>query len=171
MISTIDTTGGLTALTSTSSATWSEQSGGFDAALAAAQKVAAKQQAHQSEMDEIREKGFSNWVRDMRIEKLKEELRKKIMASMGLDEESLAKMEPMIQQILEQKIQEEVEKQLAQALKEEDEKNGASGQQAGQGSSRTIAQQATAQAGKNDRQGKTCPVIPALAGAEGVIIF
>jgi len=163
MISVTDSATSLGAFSTTDSTSSTDQSGAFGAALAAAQKAAAKQQAHQSEMDSIKEKGFTNWVRDMRIEKLKEELRKKIMASMGLDEESLAKMEPMIQKILEQKIQEEVEKQLAQALKEEEQKNGAPGQ--------SVAQQASAQPGKNDRQGKTCPVIPALAGAEGVIVF
>ncbi|MCA1908613.1 MAG: hypothetical protein LDL39_09650 [Magnetospirillum sp.] len=163
MVSAIDSSTALAAVSTSSSSTSTEQNGAFGAALAAAQKAAARQQAHESEMDAIKEKGFTNWVRDMRIEKLKEELRKKIMASMGLDEESLAKMEPMIQKILEQKIQEEVEKQLAQVLKEEEQQNGAPGQSA--------AQQASAQPGKNDRQGKTCPVIPALAGAEGVIIF
>lgn len=140
--------------------------GGFDAALKAAQKAKANQQAHQSEMDEIREKGFYSWVRDMRIEKLKEELRKKVMASMGLDEESLSKMEPMIQKILEQKIQDEVEKQLAQVLAEEEQQ-----QQSANAPSQSVAQQTNAQAGKNDRQGISCPVIPALAGAEGVVVF
>lgn len=140
--------------------------GGFDAALAAANKAQAKQTAHDSEMDAIREKGFSAWVRDMRIEKLKEELRKKVMASMGLDEDSLAQMEPMVQKILEQKIQDEVEKQLAQVLQEEQGQ-----QQADNGPGRSVAQQSTDQAGKNDRRGISCPVIPALAGAEGVVVL
>ena len=136
----------------TSLPTPSAQDGGFDAALAAAHKAEASQKAHDSEMEAIRDKGFSAWVRDMRIERLKEELRKKVMAAMGLDEDSLAQMEPMVQKILERKIQDEVEKQLAQVLQEEDE-----GRQR--------------QAGKNDRRGISCPVIPALAGAEGVVVF
>ncbi|OJX79344.1 hypothetical protein [Magnetospirillum sp. 64-120] len=166
MISGIDSTSLVGGSSFGTSAT-SSQTGGFDAALAAAQKAAARQQAHETEMDAIKEKGFSNWVRDMRIEKLKEELRKKVMAAMGLDEDSMAAMDPMVQKILEQKIQDEVDKQLAQVLKDEEMKNGGNGQ----APSQTVAQQATAQAGNNDRRGKTCPVIPALAGAEGVVIF
>lgn len=162
MISGIDNDNAALTLTPTSSPVGASTGGGFDAALQAAQKAQARQQAHESEMDAIKEKGFSAWVRDTRIEKLKEELRKKIMAEMGLDEESMAKMEPVIQQILEQKIQEEVEKQLQQALKEE-EQQGAPGQ--------SVVQQAANQAGKNDRRGISCPVIPALVEAGGVSIF
>lgn len=162
MISTIDNAAVTMPLAASPLGTSTGGAGGFDAALQAAQKAQARQQAHESDMDAIKEKGFTAWVRDTRIEKLKEELRKKIMAEMGLDEDSLAKMEPVIQQILEQKIQEEVEKQLQQALKEE-ENQGAPGQ--------SVVQQAAAQAGKNDRRGISCPVIPALMEAGGTSIF
>jgi hypothetical protein len=150
----------------TTSATQGTGGSDFNAALKASQKADARQKAHESEMDAIKEKGFTNWVRDTRIEKLKEELRKKIMAQMGLDEDSLSKMEPVVQQILEQKIQEAVEEQLQQALKEEEQQQqqqGAPGQ--------SVAQQTTEQAGKNDRRGISCPVIPALAQAGGIPIF
>lgn len=164
MISGIDNDNATIAMTMATSPVGASSGGtGFDAALQAAQKAQASQQAHESEMEAIKEKGFTAWVRDTRIEKLKEELRKKIMAEMGLDENSLAKMEPVIQQILEQKIQEEVEKQLQQALKEEEEKQGAPGQ--------SVAQRAADQAGKNDRRGISCPVIPALVDSGGASIF
>ena len=163
MISGIDDNTTLSAVTGlTNSGTQGTGGNEFNAALKASQKADARQKAHESEMDAIKEKGFTNWVRDTRIEKLKEELRKKIMAQMGLDEDSLSKMEPVVQQILEQKIQEAVEEQLQQALKEEEQQN-ASGQ--------SVAQQTTEQAGKNDRRGISCPVIPALAQAGGVPIF
>ncbi|CDK98049.1 protein of unknown function [Magnetospirillum gryphiswaldense MSR-1 v2] len=163
MISGIDNDSAAMAMTMAASPVGASTGGtGFDAALQAAQKAQARQQAHESEMESIKDKGFTAWVRDTRIEKLKEELRKKVMAEMGLDEDSLAKMEPVIQKILEQKIQEEVEKQLQQALKEE-EKQGAPGQ--------SVAQQAADQAGKNDRRGISCPVIPALVDSGGVSIF
>lgn len=166
MISSIDDNTTLSAAAGlTTSGTQGTGGNEFNAALKASQKANARQKAHESEIAEIKEKGFTNWVRDTRIEKLKEELRKKIMAQMGLDDDSMAKMEPVVQQILEQKIQEEVEKQLQQALKEEEQQQqqGAPGQ--------SVAQRTTEQAGKNDRRGISCPVIPALAQAGGVPVF
>lgn len=127
----------------------------FDAALKAAQQAAQRQSAHESEMASIRDKGFTDWARDTRIEKLKEELRRKVMAEMGVDEEQLGRMSAVVQQVLEQKIEEEVEKRLQQQLAEEN----------GDPAAKADAQQP--QAGKNDRQGMNCPVIPALVWPGG----
>lgn len=129
-------------------------SSGFDAALKAAQNAAAKAEAREKEKQSILDKGFSDWVRDMKIEKLKEELRKKVMADMGLTEDQLAKMEAVMRQILEQKIQEEVEKQLAEAVEQEQK-----------------GTQLAGAPGKNGRTGKTCPVVPALAWPGGASVF
>lgn len=165
MISAIDNTLLSGAAPSTSASTGSATT--FDAAMIAAQKAKAKEEAHQSDMDSIREKGFTDWVRDTRIEKLKEELRKKIMAGMGLDEDSLSKMESVVQQVLRQKIEEAVQQQLDQAMQEEEKAK--TGQQ--QTAQATTTQTSTGQSGKKDQDGISCPVIPALMGAGGVSLF
>lgn len=135
---------------------------GFDAALEAAQKKEAADQARASEMDAIKEKGFSAWVRDTQLEKLKEKLREQIMAEMGVDDDSMAKLSPVMQQILEQKIQEEVDKRV----QEEQAKQ----QQQQDGQSQSVLA-ATQQTGKNNQGGKDCPVIPALAWPGGASLF
>jgi hypothetical protein len=59
------------------------------------------------DLAEIKEKGFSAYVRDLEREKI-EEIRKEIMARMGLTEEDLAKLSPeqraMIEDIIAQEI-------------------------------------------------------------------
>jgi hypothetical protein len=160
--------------------------GKFDAALAARQKADAQAEASQQELQTIRETGFRKWVGQMQIEKLKEELRKKIMASMGLTDEDMAKMAPAIQQILEQKIKDEVEKELQKELAKqqagkavgasgpsqgEEGASGAGTQQAGEAAKKiqaALSPQSQAGAGQESsrqerRLGKSCPVIPALA--------
>lgn len=166
MISAIDNT--LTALSAGQGNSTSDSTGtGFDAALDAAQKAQARQQAHEDEMATIRDKGFTAWARDTRIEKLKEELRKKVMAEMGLDSDSLSKMESAVQQILKQKIEEEVDKRLEQSLAEEDQGNGTT--TAGQQTANAQNQQSDS--GKKFQGGISCPVIPALMEAGGESLF
>ncbi len=149
--------------------------GAFDAAMAAAQKSEQAEEARKSELQSIRDKGFRGWVGEMQIEKLKAELREKVMQAMGLTEEDLAQMAPAIQQILEQKIQEELSRQLEEELRSQ-QAEGASQTQTGDKQGQASNQ--TEQAGKlaagvaasgqinpqdKDKQGKTCPVIPSLA--------
>lgn len=156
--------------TSAASATSSESAvsgSGFDAALEAAQKRNAAEQARADELDTIKQKGFSAWVRDTQIEKLKEELRKKVMAEMGVDENDLSKLSSVMQQILEKKIQDEVDKRLQEELAKQQQ------QQDGQSQSTLASAQ---QAGKNDQgknsqDGKDCPVIPALAWPGAPSVF
>lgn len=151
---------------------------GFDAALQAAQRAEAQQSARQSELEAIRKKGFRQWVGEMQIEKLKEELRKKIMAAMGVSEEDLAQMAPAVQLILERKIQEAVENQLEQELArrqadpaDPSDRAGETAQEGGAATDgRTVPKTESTQPlarqispGRQDENGKTCPVIPALA--------
>lgn len=147
-------TGGGTSTTATSST-----KGGFDAALMAARRAEQAAEARASELDAIKTKGFSTWVRDTQIEKLKEELRKKVMAEMGVDDDSLSKLTSVMREILEKKIQEEVDKRL----QEETAK-----QQDGQDQTKVATAQQT---GKNNQDGKTCPVIPALSWPGGASLF
>ncbi|MDK9722185.1 MAG: hypothetical protein OEL53_13490 [Rhodospirillales bacterium] len=144
---------------------------GFDAALQAASKAEARASARQSEVQAIREKGFRQWVGEMQIEKLKEELRKKIMAAMGVSEEDLAQMAPAVQLILERKIQEAVENQLEEELGRQQASPAGQPEQieaANGGQTVQEAEAALPLARQNapdqkDERGKTCPVIPALA--------
>lgn len=142
---------------------------GFDTALTAAQQAAqqAKQreQAHASELDAIKSKGFSAWVRDSQIEALKEKLRKQVMADMGIDDDSLSRLSSVMREILEKKIQEEIERRMQeQTAKDETGQN----QTVTQNQSKTEAAQQT---GKNDRDGKSCPVIPALSWPGAASLF
>ena len=138
--------------------------GGFDAALKAAQKAEADRKAHASELESIKTKGFSNWVRDTQMEKLKEELRKRVMAEMGVSEDDLSKLSSVMREILEKKIQEEVDKRMQEeTAKQQDEQNG--------GKTASLTKQAEQQTGKNDRNGKDCPVIPALSWPGGASVF
>lgn len=155
-----------------------DEAGGFDAALEAAKRAQAKQEASDAQLQSIRDKGFRQWVGEMQLEKLKEELRKKVMSAMGLDEDSLDQLAPAIRQILEQKIQEEVERELEKQMAEklEGKGSGPGGQaESSAGQSNGEAQTASAvpaqpqvstgqnSADENEQGGKKCPVIPALA--------
>jgi hypothetical protein len=165
----------------------------FDAALAAAQRAEAAANARQSEVDEIRKKGFTAWVRDTRIEKLKEELRKKVMAELGVSEDSIATLSSAIRQVLEEKIKAEVEKRLTQ-LQGNSDANSASDSSAsststgkeGSASARTTllaAQEGSKPQDNPDpvfnphdedpsgKPGKSCPVIPALSMPGGASLF
>jgi hypothetical protein len=151
----------------------------FDAADAAKQKAEANAEARKQQMQTIREKGFRKWVGEKQAEKLKEELRKKIMASMGLTEDDIAKMAPAIQQILEQKIQEAVEQEMQKELqKQQAEKESKAAGEAQKASAQKDGEQIRAakqtvlaaqeeagqiQPGQEKQDGKKCPVIPALA--------
>jgi len=173
------------------------ETGGFDAALEAERRAQAAAQARQSEIDSIREKGFTNWVRDTRIEKLKEELRKQVMAEMGVTEDSMVGLSAKVRQILEQRIQAEVEKRLAQAEtgtggstddggeattgSAGSTANGSTASGNGTSGGRTLlAAQEQAQARSpdpvtnprdKDPTGKSCPVIPALTMPGPAIVF
>jgi hypothetical protein len=183
--------------TATPAAAKTGTGGDFSAALTAAEKARARQEAQDAELKTIKEKGFTAWVRDTSREKLKEELRKRVMASMGLTDDDLAKMTGVMQQILEQKIKDEVEKRLAQQLKDSP---AGSGTESGDGKAQKPSQEAkpatasdkaqtaavtlaaqeevsnqdaapTGQPGKKDRDGIYCPVIPALAMSGGTPLF
>lgn len=133
----------------------------FGAALEAAERAEAAAAARLRELDAIRDKGFGDWVRDTRIAKLKEELRKKVMAGLGVDEDGLSRMDSIVRRIIEQKIQEEVERQLDQVMaKEQDGTNVATDQGT-----------PSPQPGKNDLPGRKVPVIPALVwpGGESIL--
>lgn len=160
----------------------------FNAALEVARKEEAREITRKSELEDIRNKGFRAWAGAMQVEQLKKKLREKIMKAMGLSEEDLAKMAPAIQQILEQKIQQEIEQQLeAEMRQQQAEKSGEaqgrgtqnaqdSASMSGMASRKTSAigpETGPSQAEPQSKNGKKCPVIPALAwpGAPPLTIF
>lgn len=142
--------------------------GGFSAALQAAQKAAAAETARANELAAIREQGFTDWVRDMRIEKLKEELRRRVMAEMGLSEADLSTMTDAMREILEAKIREAVEQALQEQLAKQD---GGAGTGTASGDAGPGGAAAPAMPGKNDPPGKKVPVIAALVQAGGQSLF
>lgn len=144
-----------------------DNAGTFDAALIAAQKAEERKRQHATELDDIKSKGFSAWVRDKQLEELKEKLRRQVMADMGLNEDSLSRLSAAMREILEQKIQEEVEKRMQEEMAKDQDKEQE------KGVTGVAAKTAAAhQPGKNDQQdGKSCPVIPALAWPGGASLF
>lgn len=133
--------------------------GGFTDALNAATRAARQQEEHRSDLAAIREKGFSDWARDIQIEKLKEELRQRVMAAMGLDENQLSRLNDAMRQILEQKIEDEVERTLQEILATATEQPG------------SVAAAAYKPTGNQDTPGKKCPVIPALIWPGGASVL
>jgi hypothetical protein len=157
------------------------QAGGFDAALEAARRFAANREAEAAEAQTIRDQGFRAWVGEMQIKKIKEELRKKALAAMGLDEEGLEALAPAMRQILEQKIQAEIAEQLEKALAEQ--RRQAEGEAQRSGAAQPGAQPAPPPAGaapiaaasgegpKGKKEpGNSCRVIPALAWPDGALL-
>lgn len=71
----------------------------------------AWKQAFKATLDEIQEKGFRGYAEDLNKRKL-EEMRKKILESMGLSEEALKKLSPEGQASIEKMITEEIRKRL-----------------------------------------------------------
>lgn len=71
----------------------------------------AWKQAFKATLDEIHEKGFRGYAEDLNKRKL-EEMRKKILESMGLSEEALKKLSPEGQASIEKMITEEIRKRL-----------------------------------------------------------
>lgn len=161
----------------------------------AANRAAAKKQAQDNELAQIREKGFTAWVRDTQIEKLKEQLRKKIMSEMGLTEDDLGKMGAALRQTLEAQIKNQVEKRLASALASGDtasssdqsasnandnQAKGSTVTKIAKATTTVLAAQEQASATtsptqteeeKKDRQGSFGMVIPALAMPGGGSLF
>ena len=66
----------------------------------------------ESDLATIREKGFLSYFKELQAEKL-EELREKILNSMGITEEDLSKMPPEQRSAIENIISEEIKKRLA----------------------------------------------------------
>ncbi|SEH33436.1 hypothetical protein SAMN04244559_01376 [Magnetospirillum fulvum] len=193
---TSQTTQGASASLTTSESTLSglTTGSGFSAAVEAANRAAAKKQAQDAEFAEIREKGFTAWVRDTQIEKLKEELRKRIIAEMGLTEDDIATMGSVIRQTLEARIKDEVEKRLATTLASTDsasasnqstssandnQSQGSTVTRVAKAASTVLAAQEHATSAsptqteeeKKDRQGNFGMVIPALAMPGGASLF
>lgn len=63
-------------------------------------------------LDEIRDKGFGSYTEELRAKKL-EELREKILASMGLSEDDLENMSPEQRNNIEKMVALEIQKRLA----------------------------------------------------------
>ncbi|MBI4968966.1 MAG: hypothetical protein HZC25_12690 [Rhodospirillales bacterium] len=161
-------------LTAPASTPTKAKAGGFDAALDVAQRTAAKREAEAAALQAIRDKGFRAWAGDMQIKKIKEELRKKALAAMGLDEEGLKALGPALRQILEQKIQAEIAEQLEKTLTEQRRQAEQEAQRTGPSQPGTKSSDAAGGAvpivgAANERPnekkdpGKSCRVIPALA--------
>jgi hypothetical protein len=148
----------------------SPSAGGFNAALAAQQKADADKAAHAAEIKSIRDKGFSNWVRDTYAENLRKKMREQAMASMGVTDDDLAKMPPAMRAQIEKRIEDAIKEAMDKAAKED--KDGKSKSAAAKDKD---AQQAQGpgqnQPGGNNRAGKVCPVIPILAWPGGPSIL
>lgn len=71
-----------------------------------------REDAWQSDLETIREKGFSAFVEELQQRKI-EELREKLLAQMGLDEESLAALSAEQQQTIETLISQEIQRRMA----------------------------------------------------------
>jgi membrane-associated HD superfamily phosphohydrolase len=80
--------------------------------------------------NEILEKGFTTYVKDMQQEKLEEEIREKILAALGLSEEDLAnlpaKQRAAIEQTIQETIAQEIKAKAEEHNKEKGNKNGVS---------------------------------------------
>lgn len=142
----------------------SSTSNTFDAALEAERKDAERKQALQGDLDEIREKGFSAWAKETQEEALREKLRQKIMAEMGVDEQSLSSLSSVMRETLEQKIEEEVQKRMEEEMAKVNDQGGTTQAQ-------TAMAQQTSQTGRNDRSGKDVPVIPAVSWPGAASLF
>jgi len=68
--------------------------------------------SYESDLATIREKGFVGFFLDLQAKKL-EELREKMLNSMGITEEDLSKMPPEQRSAIEDIISEEIKKRLA----------------------------------------------------------
>jgi len=181
---------GLGILTSTvGTGTTSATGGGFDAALAAAQKAAAQKAAQDAEMRTIRDKGFTAYARDTLAENLRQKMRQQALAAMGLDENSLAKLPPTVKNEIEQRIEAAIKLALEQTVgNTAAAKKGESG--GSSDSAKTDQRPATAAAAKaadptppatvdafgltgqtlpggKKSSGTICPVIPVLAWPGG----
>lgn len=71
-----------------------------------------EESSEKTTLDEIREKGFQAYVDEIK-ERKKEELREKILRSMGLSEEQLAEMAPEQRKQIEDVIAEEIRRRMA----------------------------------------------------------
>jgi anti-sigma28 factor (negative regulator of flagellin synthesis) len=69
-------------------------------------------------LDQIKEKGFYAWAQEQKVEKLKERIREQVMAENGLDEASLAAMEPEARTKAEATIEEEISRLVKQAMED-----------------------------------------------------
>ena len=72
-------------------------------------------------ISEILEKGIYEYARERRLEKMRAEIRKQIMAEMGVTEESIAQLDTAARAELLQRIEEEVEQRLQERLRKERE--------------------------------------------------
>lgn len=78
---------------------------------AEANKDADKEKPEPSLIDDIREKGFSAYVKEIQIKKM-EELREKILEAMGLSEEQLEEMPAEQRNQIEDMIAEEIRRRM-----------------------------------------------------------
>lgn len=78
---------------------------GFNAALQAEQARKASEAAVNKDLEDIRNKGFRAWAKDISMEVLKEQLRKKLEAQLGEDELDSDKLAAIIEQMLEKEMQ------------------------------------------------------------------
>ncbi len=83
-------------------------------------------------LDEIKDVGFGSYAQKINEEKL-EELRKKILASMGLSEQDLEKMSPEQRAQIEKMVSLEIQRRLAAEDALEADENAAEGGQAAPG--------------------------------------
>jgi hypothetical protein len=160
MIDPINKTGnGSTGAVSVLTGAQASDTGGFSAAIEAAQRDADRKASFAAEMQSIHQKGFSNWVRDTQVDNLKEELRRKVMAEMGVDAKSMSTLSASVAAALEKQIEDEVQRRMEEAEREQKD-----------GTKKTAA---TGQKSSTDaaKQGNDIKVIPALIWPGGASVF
>lgn len=107
--------------------TANSSSGGFDAALQAEQTRKAQEAAVNKDLEDIREKGFRAWAKDVSMEVLKEKLRKKLEAQLGEDKIDPDKLAAIIEQMLEKEMEQATSTSLAGAEGSANSANSVSG--------------------------------------------
>lgn len=78
-----------------------------------------------SEMDEIREKGLTEWAREQKMEALKAKLRDEVLSSQGLTEQGVARLpetqrasiEDEIARMIQQKMEETMQRSMDDAAR------------------------------------------------------
>jgi len=88
------------------------------AADKAADRAEASKAKSKAVLDEIRKKGIYAWAQEQKLEKLKEKIRAQVMASRGMDDAALSKLDPTQKAEAMASIDEEVARLIKSAMED-----------------------------------------------------